>query len=73
MTHTISQPQMAAPRIASADVYQRGGWTDGRLGQAYDLLDAVMRDQHPEHDSRQLAQQARDLCESIDCEIGGAS
>jgi len=24
--------------------YEKGGWTDGRLGQAYDLIHAVMDD-----------------------------
>lgn len=28
------------------EIYERGGWADGRLGQAYDLIDAVRREKH---------------------------
>lgn len=27
----------------SRKIYEEGGWKDGRLGQAYDLLEAVLR------------------------------
>ncbi len=47
-----------------------GGWADGRLGQAYDLLDAVMRDQHPEHDSRAMLNKLLGEVEATDIEIG---
>lgn len=47
-----------------------GGWADGRLGQAYDLIDAVMRDQHPEHDTRAMLNKLLGDVESADIEIG---
>ncbi|GEM_PF-3203343 len=47
-----------------------GGWADGRLGQAYDLIDAVMRDQHPEHDSREMLKKLTEGVEKADIEIG---
>lgn len=28
----------------SRESYENGGWNDGRLGQAYDLLAAVLKD-----------------------------
>lgn len=28
--------------IARRETYERGGWKDGRLGQAYDLIAAVI-------------------------------
>lgn len=45
------------------------GWADGRLGQAYDLIDAVMRDQHPEHDSRMMLRALLGSVEAADIEI----
>ena len=30
--------------IIKRETYENGGWSDGRLGQAYDLIDAVMAD-----------------------------
>jgi hypothetical protein len=49
-------------------VYEgNGGWKDGRLGQAYDLIDAVMKD-HPEVAADLRA--ARDALEVADQEIG---
>ena len=30
--------------LCSKEDYERGGWKDGRLGQVYDLLEAVLRD-----------------------------
>ena len=36
--------------MATRELYEGdGGWTDGRLGQAYDLIDAVMKDQPADH------------------------
>lgn len=32
---------MTAPDICR-EAYERGGWNDGRLGQAHDLIDAVL-------------------------------
>lgn len=51
------------------ETYEKGGWADGRLGQAYDLIDAVMRDQHPEHDSRQMAKELLEQIEVLDIEL----
>lgn len=31
-------------RMASRATYEKGGWNDGRIGQAYDLLAAVLAD-----------------------------
>jgi hypothetical protein len=47
-----------------------GGWADGRLGQAYDLIDAAMREQHPEHDSRHMLNRILGEIEAADIEIG---
>ena len=30
--------------LGSREVYESGGWHDGRVGQAYDLLWAAMKD-----------------------------
>jgi len=46
-----------------------GGWKDGRLGQAYDLIDAVLREQHAEHESHHLLKRAREMVESADVEL----
>ena len=57
--------------IPSAQNYEgSNGWADGRLGQAYDLIDAVMRDQHPEHDSRAMLKKLLEDVEGADIEIG---
>lgn len=58
--------------IPSRETYEggAGGWTDGRLGQAYDLIDAVMRDQHPEHDSRAMLRKLSEGIEAADIELG---
>jgi hypothetical protein len=52
------------------EIYEAGGWADGRLGQAYDLINAVMRDQHPEHDSRAMLKKLSEGIEAADIEIG---
>lgn len=31
--------------IADRKIYEDGGWNDGRLGQAYDLIADVLREQ----------------------------
>lgn len=53
--------------MTSRDLYERNGWADGRLGQAYDLIDAVITD-HPScaDDLRKL----RDAVEDMDIELG---
>ena len=58
--------------IPSRESYEgeNGGWADGRLGQAYDLIDAVMRDQHPDHFSRAMLSELLVRVESADIEIG---
>jgi len=47
-----------------------GGWADGRLGQAYDLIDAVYREQHTEHDSNAMLKKLGEDIEAADIEIG---
>jgi hypothetical protein len=48
-----------------------GGWSDGRLGQAYDLIDAVMRDQPADHDgSRANLKELLGKVESVDILLG---
>jgi hypothetical protein len=49
--------------------YEAGGWADGRLGQAYDLIQAVLDEQHPEVDSHDMLKAARDKVEDADMEI----
>jgi len=63
---------MGAPQLPWArETYEgAGGWADGRLGQAYDLIDAVMRDQHSEHDSRMMLNALLGSVEAADIEIG---
>jgi hypothetical protein len=63
---------MASELPLPRDAYEgaAGGWADGRLGQAYDLIDAAMRDQHPEHDSRAMLSRILGEIESADIEIG---
>ena len=42
---------MRAPLIASPprrEIYEAGGWNDGRLGQAYDLICLVLKDRGDE-------------------------
>jgi hypothetical protein len=39
-------------------------------GQAYDLLDAVLRDQHPEYDGRAMLNKLLGEIEATDIEIG---
>lgn len=64
---------MTAP-FAAVESYQgTGGWSDGRLGLAYDLLDAVMRDHHPETDAHHHAKIARDAAEDADMAVEKAS
>lgn len=62
---------MSAP-IPSREIYESGsgGWADGRLGQAYDLIDAVMQDQHREHVSRMMLRVLLGSVEAADIEIG---
>jgi len=45
------------------------GWTDDRLMQAFDLIDAVLGETHPEHDARALLKKARGLVEDADIEL----
>lgn len=47
----------------------KGGWKDGRLGQAYDLIVAVLGDQHPEHETHDLLKRSREAVESADVEL----
>jgi hypothetical protein len=65
-------PCQCAKELPARQFYEgvTGGWADGRLGQAYDLIDAVMRDQHPEHDSRAMCSKLLTDIESTDIEIG---
>ncbi len=59
--------------IPSAESYEGvNGWADGRLGQAYDLIDHVMHDQHPEHDSRAMLKEVLERVLAADIEIGNA-
>jgi len=45
------------------------GWTDDRLMQAFDLIDAVLGETHPEHDAHALLKKARGLVEDADIEL----
>ena len=48
-----------------------GGWTDGRLGQGYDLIDAVMRDQPTDHDgTRATLKDLMAMVEAADILLG---
>ena len=49
---------------------EAGGWADGRLGQAYDLIDAVLCDQPTDHDSRMMLRALLGSVEAADIEIG---
>ena len=40
-----------------------GGWPDGRLGQAYDLIDAIMNEQSPQNEGYASLKRARELVE----------
>lgn len=59
--------------LPSRDSYEGmvGGWADGRLGQAYDLIVAVLREQaqHPESGISEALKAARDAAEAADCEL----
>lgn len=46
-----------------------GGWEDGRLGQAYDLIDAVMRDWSVDSEAHDCLASARDAVEIADVEM----
>lgn len=46
-------------------------WTDPRLGQAYDLLDAVVDSLHPKSDEYQDAKRIRNMIEALDCDLEG--
>lgn len=64
---TDARPLPSAPPLASRASYEQGGWSDGRLGQAFDLIDAVLR----EHDDaagdvRVSLRQARAAVENAD-------
>jgi len=58
--------------LASREIYEggSGGWADGRLGQAYDLIDAVRMEQHTEHDSNAMLKKLGEDIEAADIEIG---
>lgn len=57
--------------IPSREIYEGGGWKDGRLGQAYDLIDAVMSDHHDATVELRIdLRKARDLEEMSDQFIG---
>lgn len=65
----ISEAGQYPPRRS---VYEGdGGWTDGRLGQAYDLIDAAMREagQHPESSIGEAFKRALDWVETADNEL----
>jgi hypothetical protein len=68
-------PCQCAKTLPAREFYEGevGGWADGRLGQAYDLIDAVMRDQHPEHDSREMLNRLLGEVEAANIEIGTPS
>ena len=62
----------AEARAAERAYYETGagGWADGRFGQCYDLLDAILREHHPESEIHELAKLARDKCEDADVALG---
>lgn len=45
------------------------GWTDDRLMNAFDLIDAVLTETHIEHDAHAILRKARDLIEEADVEL----
>jgi len=47
-----------------------GGWKDGRLGQAYDLIDAVRRDHPSESGLHEDMKPILALIESADIDLG---
>lgn len=47
-----------------------GGWKDGRLGQAYDLIDAVRRDHPAESGTHEDMKPILALIESADVDLG---
>jgi hypothetical protein len=64
---TAARPLPSDPPLASRASYEQGGWSDGRLGQAFDLIDSVLR----EHDDcigdvRVSLRQARSAVENAD-------
>ncbi len=60
--------------IPKRETYEgEGGWKDGRLGQAYDLIDAVMRDWPSESGPREALIVARSAVEGADVEMATPS
>ena len=45
------------------------GWADDRLMDAFNLIDEVLADTHPEHDAHALLKKARGLVEDADIEL----
>lgn len=63
--------------IASRETYETamGGWADGRLGQAYDLIWEVRQSlaDQPEHPARMMLHVLLGSVEAADIEIGNPS
>lgn len=53
--------------VASRETYERNGWADGRLGQAYDLIDAAITD-HPS--CADALRKLREAVEDMDVALG---
>jgi hypothetical protein len=66
-------PPRCATDLPSVSTYSgAGGWSEGRLGQAYDLIDAIIADQHPESEVWSMLTNLRGLIEDADIEIGAS-
>lgn len=53
--------------MTSREDYERNGWADGRLGQAFDLIDAVITD-HPS--CADALRKLREAVEDMDIKLG---
>lgn len=67
----VSQTVTCATDLPKAVFYagEKGGWSDGRLGQAYDLIVAVRGDHFENPDVGRLLRLIEGQLDSADCEL----
>lgn len=58
--------------IVSRETYERHGWADGRLGQAYDLIEDVLLELPDNDDVRRALKKLADSIEDCDAELENA-
>jgi hypothetical protein len=56
---------MIAPAFPHRELYEAGGWNDGRLGQAYDLIAAVLTDRGERVFEHPLLEQIEGMDEAL--------